>query len=218
MIPIKIQCGCGQRYAFDVEPVNGRMSSPVACPVCGADGTGAANEAIAQSLATPVVMATPPGAVRVRATASAPALHVAATAPAVAAAPRPTSRLPGQLDRDQAELEGHAKILWGDSPDEVVKFLMRQGISAEEAKELVGPWCRERTSTIRRNGITKIVLGTVMLCAPVGFLIVSLMAGTLLMMPFAVTIMIGFWGLCKIIKGIFMIFAPKSERGDVSEQ
>ena len=52
MIPIKIQCGCGQRYAFDIEPVCGRMTSPVSCPVCGADGTGAANDVIAFTLAT----------------------------------------------------------------------------------------------------------------------------------------------------------------------
>ena len=50
MIPIKVQCACGQRYAFDVEPVNGRMPAPVACPVCGADGTADANEIIAQTL------------------------------------------------------------------------------------------------------------------------------------------------------------------------
>jgi hypothetical protein len=51
MIPVKIQCACGQRYAFDVEPVNGQMPSAVACPACGADGTAAANECIAQALA-----------------------------------------------------------------------------------------------------------------------------------------------------------------------
>ena len=52
MIPIKIQCGCGQRYAFDIEPFYGRMPFSVACPVCGADGTSAANEVIAFTLAT----------------------------------------------------------------------------------------------------------------------------------------------------------------------
>lgn len=52
MIPVKIQCGCGQRYAFDIEPLCGRMPSSVTCPVCGADGTGAANEVIAFNLAT----------------------------------------------------------------------------------------------------------------------------------------------------------------------
>jgi hypothetical protein len=47
MIPIEIQCGCGQKYAFEVEPVGGRMPSAVACPACGADGTAAANAIIA---------------------------------------------------------------------------------------------------------------------------------------------------------------------------
>lgn len=51
MIPVKIQCVCGQRYSFDVDPVNGHMASAVVCPVCGADGTAAANEIIARTLA-----------------------------------------------------------------------------------------------------------------------------------------------------------------------
>jgi hypothetical protein len=51
MMPIKIQCGCGQRYAFDIEPVCGRMPGRIACPVCGMDGTRVANEIIAFALA-----------------------------------------------------------------------------------------------------------------------------------------------------------------------
>ncbi len=50
-MPVKINCGCGQHYAFDVEPVAGRMPANVACPTCGADGTDAANTSIAQTLA-----------------------------------------------------------------------------------------------------------------------------------------------------------------------
>ena len=49
-IPVKIICGCGQKYAFDVYPVNDRMPAPVRCPVCGLDGTAAANEVIALAL------------------------------------------------------------------------------------------------------------------------------------------------------------------------
>ncbi len=52
MIPVKIQCGCGQRYVFDIEPVCGRMPGRVACPVCGQDGTRVANEIIAYTLAS----------------------------------------------------------------------------------------------------------------------------------------------------------------------
>ena len=51
MIAVKIECGCGQRYAFDVEPAGQVLAWPVYCPICGADGTNAANQAIANSLA-----------------------------------------------------------------------------------------------------------------------------------------------------------------------
>jgi hypothetical protein len=51
MIPIKILCSCGQKYAFDIEPDDGRISQAVQCPVCGTDGTTAANQLIAQHLA-----------------------------------------------------------------------------------------------------------------------------------------------------------------------
>jgi hypothetical protein len=40
---IKIQCACGTRFAFDVEPVNEHMPMPIACPECGSDATDLAN-------------------------------------------------------------------------------------------------------------------------------------------------------------------------------
>src|SRR6266481_5999145 len=44
MLEIKVQCDCGQRYKFDVEPVDGRMPFTVNCPICGSNGTEKANE------------------------------------------------------------------------------------------------------------------------------------------------------------------------------
>ena len=49
-VPVKIVCSCGQKYSFDVYPLNGRMPSPIRCPVCGVDGTTIANEIIALAL------------------------------------------------------------------------------------------------------------------------------------------------------------------------
>ena len=49
-IPIKIFCVCGQKYAFEVFPENGRMPQPVACPVCKRDGTAIADRLIARAL------------------------------------------------------------------------------------------------------------------------------------------------------------------------
>ena len=47
---IKVYCVCGQKYAFEVYPFEGRMPVPVACPVCHRDGTDEANRLIARAL------------------------------------------------------------------------------------------------------------------------------------------------------------------------
>src|SRR4051812_14240758 len=59
MISITIQCSCGQDFVFDVEPVDGRMPSTVACPTCGLDATERSNEEIQRQL-TPVAPPAPP--------------------------------------------------------------------------------------------------------------------------------------------------------------
>ena len=50
MMELKIRCDCGQKYKFDVEPVNGRMPFTVACPICGADGTEKANAVLRETI------------------------------------------------------------------------------------------------------------------------------------------------------------------------
>ena len=59
MTAIKIQCACGQPFSFEVVPVNGRMPASVRCPMCGADGTVAANEFLAKLRPAPPPL--PPG-------------------------------------------------------------------------------------------------------------------------------------------------------------
>src|SRR5579864_6593970 len=80
MIPIKIRCGCGQKYAFDVEPVECAMGYAVLCPVCGVDGTALANELIAERLGAD--------------SPSAPALRIGRQASAPATAPPVPRNLP----------------------------------------------------------------------------------------------------------------------------
>lgn len=229
MIPIKIQCGCGQRYAFDVEAVSGRMPYSVACPVCGVDGTGAANDYLAQALTPPPAVATPApspappaplngASLRVSvAPAAAPSVHLAA-APASAPIQRgAVSHLP-RVDRAQAEHEARAKVSWGDQPEAVLSYLMIQGLSFEEASALVKELFKERAATIRRNGFKKLAAGIGMMCVPVVALIGFLSVGEIPLKLFAITIMIGVWGAWKFLKACFMILAPKSEPGDVAEQ
>jgi len=112
MLELKIQCDCGQKYKFDVEPVSGRMPFTVQCPVCKLDGTAKANEKLhhlasaqpmritlsgagAAPAAAPAAVAPGPPmppplpqAPRVRLSGAA---HAAAPAPVPATAPAPVA-------------------------------------------------------------------------------------------------------------------------------
>ena len=212
MIAIKIQCGCGQRYAFDVKTAGELSPGTVVCPVCGADGTAAANAAIAQCLATPAAVAAAPlGGTRIR--VAAPPSPVSP-----AAGPRRGARLPGQIDPTQAQHEAKAKIFWGDPPEAVIGYLMMQGFSPEEATGLVREMFRERAATVRVNGIRKILTGIGLMAVPIVALIIFLSIGVIPMKIFAVTIMVGLWGVWMLLNGIIMFLAPKSEKGDLADQ
>jgi len=94
MRELKVQCDCGQKFKFDVEPVNNQMPFTVACPVCARDGTEKANLLLrAQAGAAPAPMPISP-AVAAPSMAPQPALRVnpvayAAPPPIAAASPPP---------------------------------------------------------------------------------------------------------------------------------
>lgn len=83
---IKVQCDCGQKFKFDVEPVSGRMPFAVKCPVCGLDGTPRANVVLQQQLSQ---IPTAPAA-----SAPVPAPMPISIAPSHAAPPSPMSPPP----------------------------------------------------------------------------------------------------------------------------
>ncbi len=212
MITIKIQCGCGQRYAFDVEPVNGRMVSSVACPSCGADGTSAANAIIAQTLPPePAIAPEPP----VR-------LHVAVPATPVqpaslAAAARRAALAGGQTDPAKIESEARAKIFWGDSPEDTVKFLMMNGSRHEDAVVLVRAMFQERSAALQRIGIRKIGAGISLMAVPVVVLLIFAHFHVIILSVFSLTVMVGLWGAWKFFKGSLLVLFPKAETGDVAD-
>ena len=245
MIAVKIECDCGQHYAFDVEPVNGRMTSEVACPSCGADGTPAANHAIAQQLGPPppdepIIHIPPPKPKTV------PAAAIPIPPPEPRTAPVPTAlasaaaglkinkseaapvhespkiavsdRELGIVSREQAQAEARAKVSWGDSEEEVIKFLMVQRFTVSEARDLVAEMFKERMATVRATGVRKIFIGIGLMCVPVIALLLFLHLGVIPMKIMALFIMAGLYGLYLLINGIIAFIAPKMESGDVAEQ
>jgi uncharacterized protein YxjI len=98
---IKIICGCGTKFKFDVEPVNGRVPVAVLCPSCGTNCTTDANQQIQQKMG-----------VSYAAPAPVPAVAYAAAPVAVAAAAAPSG---GGL-RVSGGSSAAATLLQGESP------------------------------------------------------------------------------------------------------
>lgn len=219
-IPVKIECGCGQHYAFDVEPVDGRMPSTVACPACGSDGTVAANAFLAQQMTPrPAAANALANGLRLRSTAAAPPVHPEPPgAPAPLSPPVGGSLMGGQVDHTQAEHEARAKILWGDHPDEVVKLLVLKGLPAEEATGIVRALEKERAAVVRGNGIKHLLAGSGLVAVPIVAYFIFLRLGVLPIKLFAITVAVGLWGGWKLFNGTFMLLAPKWQSGDVAEQ
>jgi hypothetical protein len=219
MMPIKIECDeCGQRYAFDIEPANGRMPSKVACPTCGMDGTGAANDFISRQL-FPNQPITPPVLQPIREEE----LENHPPSP-----PRPGSLLTsstrradprlGLVSREQAEHEARAKVMWGDTREQIVSYLMVQSFSHPEAMELTDDLFRERTGEVRKTGIGKMIKGGLLMCVPVVAVIIFLVIGFFLVKVLGAAILVGVYGAYLFLRGLLMAVAPKSEKGDVTGQ
>jgi len=130
MLEIKVQCDCGQRYKFDVEPVDGRMPFVVNCPICGANGTEKANEILGQVV--------PQQTAPALSIATAPALAVAApAAPSLAQAPPPgPPRLRINLAKTEASPAAASVAVPSEAPPP--RPMMRPTAPAIATKELSG--------------------------------------------------------------------------------
>ncbi len=97
-VPIKVQCSCGQRYSFEAEPVNGKLSAPVACPVCGVSGTLLAEQTLAQTPSESGLSVEPKPRYRI-------ASHVAQPRHVPVPVSRPVSDDPRRRDFVEAKLD-----------------------------------------------------------------------------------------------------------------
>jgi hypothetical protein len=95
---------------------------------------------------------------------------------------------------------------------------MIQGFSHQEALSIVEPIFQERAAEVRANGIKKIFIGSGLICVPIVALFIFLHIGVIPLKLFAITVMVGLYGVWLVINGILMVAAPKSLQGDVADQ
>ncbi len=107
MTELKVQCDCGQKFKFDVEPINNQMPFRVNCPICGTDGTDKANALLQtqapMAVAAPAPALAPAGGLRLNA---APPPPVATTPPPI---PATAQRYPAGAAAARMPMPGAAR-------------------------------------------------------------------------------------------------------------
>ena len=123
-----------------------------------------------------------------------------------------------EMRRNQALIDARAKIFWGDPPVEAIKHLMGQGISYEEAVGLVTPMVEERNATLRGIGLRKTLIGSGLICVPIGTWIVSGGVGFLSVKILGVAVLVGIIGLWLLIRHIARFRFRSHQRDDAVDQ
>jgi hypothetical protein len=118
---------------------------------------------------------------------------------------------------EQAQIEARAKVFWGDSPVEVIKYLQMQGIAYDEACIMVDEMYREREKAIRGAGLRKLILGFSLLAVPGITWLIFMHIGVIQFHLMAITAMVGLGGAWFCLKAIFMLVAPHTETGEIDE-
>lgn len=118
--------------------------------------------------------------------------------------------------------KARAKIIWGDPPSSVRDFLISNGISDSDADAAIEEFCAQRNKEIRKIGIKKTLLGVALsavTCFVLFDFIPEMANHHTSDSPFAarglagvvVVIMIGgYFGLSRLIDGLFYLVSPQS--------
>jgi MFS family permease len=129
------------------------------------------------------------------------------------------------MTAEQAITEARAKIIWGEPSSSVRGFLVSNGVSDTIADTKISEFIAERSAEIRRLGIRGIFIGVTLIVASgglVAYWAAAYGASILVGWQFtraAVTILvlIGFFGVWKLLRGVIYLVAPQSEHKSIPD-
>jgi hypothetical protein len=113
-------------------------------------------------------------------------------------------------------VEARAKIIWGASPATVLAFLKSQNVEEKNARALIEELLTERAELVRREGVTKMWSGALLVLVPIGYFFLTVLLEVLMVKLFGCLILVGLFGVARIANGLSMVRNPRSISGDLS--
>lgn len=120
--------------------------------------------------------------------------------------------------REKLIREAKAKIVQGESMEQVAAFLKVKGFNPADAMELAYEFYKERVSIVRSNGVKKMIVGIVLMSVPFIAYFIFKSIGRIYIRRSIFAYIVGITGAYMFVSGIIMVGAPKSEKGTVVKE
>src|SRR5262245_15184762 len=115
-----------------------------------------------------------------------------------------------------AEIEARSRIMWGDAPESVLAFLREHGFGDQEALAILARFQQERARGIRESAIKRILIGVLLVLAPIGTYAWCVISGVINTKLVGVSAFVGLVGLWRIVDGTWMLLRPSAATGDMA--
>lgn len=118
--------------------------------------------------------------------------------------------------REKAIAEARAKIFWGEDAATVIAYLQSEGMPQADAAAIIDSLLKERAENVRASARRGILIGVPLIFIPVAAYFGMESMHFLSLKVLAATVIIGLYGIWKVVRGIVLNFSPHSETGDLS--
>ncbi len=124
------------------------------------------------------------------------------------------------MSAEKLLLEARARIIWGEPSSTVRDFLIANGVSGQITDAKLKEFELERRQELRRIGFRNVLLGVVLsgmagFALYMAFFIASATSG--IIKAVALVVLVGIYGLWKLVKGVVYLVRPQSERRSIPD-
>ena len=119
---------------------------------------------------------------------------------------------------ERFESEARARLIWGDSQEQIIAHLQTQGATLVEAQIAYEAIKDDRAEFVRSAAKRKIIPGVLLIAVPIVSFVIFMFMNVLPVRFFALTIVVGLIGAWKVIRGVLGMIRPEAIQGDLSEE
>jgi len=125
---------------------------------------------------------------------------------------------PSPVSPEKLHNEARARIMWGESRDEVREWLSEQGSDTMGADEILRTCIAERGALVRKRAIIEIMAGLGLIAVPTSVLLVLwFVVGIMISGVFAAGIAISLYGTFRLLRGIGWMTSGANFPGSIAD-